>query len=117
MASGSHFSTLGLSGVVMGMMGLFAYLLPKGKIRCYYWVVIFFGSVAIPAWALALWYIGGDIYTLFANTNHGVVNVMAHVTGGIAGYLFGIIFLQKVRADTRLMQADADRQALRARIA
>jgi hypothetical protein len=42
---------------------------------------------------------------------------MAHVTGGIAGYLFGIIFLQKVRAETRLMQADADRQALRARIA
>ena len=117
LASGSHFSTLGLSGVVMGMMGLFAYLLPKGKIRCYYWVIIFFGSVAIPAWALALWYIGGDIYTLFANTNHGVVNVMAHVTGGIAGYLFGIIFLQNVRADTRLMQAEADSQALRARIA
>jgi len=116
-ASGSHFSTLGLSGVVMGMMGLFAYLLPKGKIRCYYWVVIFFGSVAIPAWALALWYIGGDIFTLFASTDHGVVNVMAHVTGGIAGYLFGIIFLQKIRAETRLMQEGADSRALRARSA
>ncbi len=117
MASGSHFSTLGLSGVVMGMMGLFAYLLPKGKIRCYYWFIIFFGSVAVPAWALALWYIGGDIYTLFANTDHGVVNVMAHVTGGIAGYLFGIIFLQKVRAETRIMQQQTDSDALRARIA
>ena len=117
LASGTHFSTLGLSGIVMGMMGLFAYLLPKGKIRCYYWFIILFGSIAIPAWALALWYIGGDIYTLFASEDHGVVNVMAHVTGGIAGYLFGIIFLQKVRADTRMMQEDADREALRARIA
>jgi membrane associated rhomboid family serine protease len=117
LASGMHFSTLGLSGVVMGMMGLFAYLLPKGKIRCYYWFIIFFGSVAIPAWALALWYIGGDIYTLFASDDHGVVNVMAHVTGGIAGYLFGIIFLQKIRRETRMMQQDADRQALNARIA
>ena len=116
LASGSHFSTLGLSGVVMGMMGLFAYLLPKGKIRCYYWFIIFFGSVAVPAWALALWYIGGDIYTLFASEDHGMVNVMAHVTGGIAGYLFGIIFLQKVRTDTRMMQEDADREAHRARI-
>ncbi len=116
LASGSHFSTLGLSGVVMGMMGLFAYLLPKGKIRCYYWFIIFFGSIAVPAWALALWYIGGDIYTLFASKDHGMVNVMAHVTGGIAGYLFGIIFLQKVRMDTRMMQEDADREALRARI-
>jgi len=116
MASGNHFSTLGLSGVVMGMMGLFAYLLPKGKIRCYYWFIIIFGSVAIPAWALALWYIGGDIYTLFTTDDHGMVNVMAHVTGGIAGYLFGIIFLQKVRADTRMMQEHANREALRARI-
>ncbi len=116
-ASGSHFSTLGLSGVVMGMMGLFAYLLPKAKIRCYYWFIIFFGSVAIPAWALALWYIGGDIYTLFASEDHGMVNVMAHVTGGIAGYLFGIIFLQKVRWETRIMQQEADRKVLSARIA
>ena len=116
-ASGSHFSTLGLSGVVMGMMGLFAYLLPKAKIRCYYWFIIFFGSVAIPAWALALWYIGGDVYALFASEDHGMVNVMAHVTGGIAGYLFGIIFLQKVRWETRIMQQEADREVLRARIA
>ena len=117
LASGSHFSTLGLSGVVMGMMGLFAYLLPKGKIRCYYWFIIFFGSVAVPAWALALWYIGGDIYSLFASEDHGVVNVMAHVTGGIAGYLFGIVFLRKLRSETRMMQEDADREAVRARIA
>ena len=116
LASGTHYSTLGLSGIVMGMMGLFAYLLPKGKIRCYYWFIIFFGSVAVPAWALALWYIGGDIYTLFWSDDHGVVNVMAHVTGGIAGYLFGIVFLQKVRAETRMMQAEADREALRTRI-
>ncbi len=115
-ASGSHYSTLGLSGVVMGMMGLFAYLLPRGKIRCYYWFIVLFGSVAVPAWALALWYIGGDIYTLFANDDHGMVNVMAHVTGGIAGYLFGILFLQKVRWSTRIMQQEADRDALRARI-
>lgn len=116
LASGIHFSTLGLSGVVMGMMGLFAYLLPRGKIRCYYWIIIFFGSVAIPAWVLALWYIGGDIYTLFSTEDHGMVNVMAHVTGGVAGYLFGIVFLQEVRAETRMMQAEADRMALRARI-
>jgi len=116
-ASGTHFSTLGLSGVVMGMMGLFAYLLPKAKIRCYYWFIIFFGSVAIPAWALALWYIGGDVYALFASEDHGMVNVMAHVTGGIAGYLFGIIFLQKVRWETRIMQQEADKEVLRARIA
>ena len=114
LASGNHYSTLGLSGVVMGMMGAFAYLLPSGKIRCYYWFVVIFGSIAIPAWAIAIWYIGGDIYKLFTAESHGVVNVMAHVTGGVAGYLFGVIFLRSVRWETRILQHESDRQAKRA---
>lgn len=112
LASGSHFSTVGLSGVVTGMIGLFAFLLPSGRIRCYYWFIIFIGSVAVPAWALALWYIGGDIYRLFAYDDHGIVNVMAHVSGGIAGYLFGLIFLRKLRWEMRLHKAESDRHAL-----
>jgi membrane associated rhomboid family serine protease len=112
LASGNHFSTVGLSGVVTGMIGLFAYLLPGGKIRCYYWFVIFVGSVAVPAWALALWYIGGDIYKLFAYDDHGIVNVMAHVSGGIAGYLFGLIFLRRLRWEMRMHQIETNRHAL-----
>lgn len=111
-ASGNHFSTVGLSGIVTGMMGLFAFLLPSGRIRCYYWFIIFIGSVAVPAWALALWYIGGDIYQLFASDDHGIVNVMAHVSGGIAGYLFGLIFLRKIRWEMRMHQVESSRHAL-----
>ena len=92
-----HHWTLGLSGVVMGMMGLFAYLLPRGKIRCYYWFIVIFGSIAVPGWILAAWYIGGDIYQLFTRDEYGGVNVLAHVTGGVAGYLYGLLFLRKAR--------------------
>ena len=92
-----HHWTLGLSGVVMGMMGLFAYLLPHAKIRCYYWVIVIFGSIAVPGWTLALWYIGGDLYQLFTHDTHGGVNVLAHVAGGIAGYFYGFFFLKKAR--------------------
>jgi membrane associated rhomboid family serine protease len=107
-AAGEHYWTLGLSGVVMGMMGLFAYLLPKGKIKCVYFFIIIFGSIAIPGWMLAAWYIGGDIFSLFAYDDHGVVNVMAHVTGGIGGYLFGVAFLGKARKDAIHIQSDLD---------
>jgi membrane associated rhomboid family serine protease len=108
-AASQHYWTLGLSGIVMGMMGLFAFLLPRGKIKCYYFFIIVFGSVAIPGWALAAWYIGGDIFTLFAYDDYGVVNVMAHVMGGIGGYLFGAAFLREVRRDAVHLQADLDR--------
>jgi len=101
---GTHYSTLGLSGVVMGMIALNAYLLPAGYIRCYYWFVVIFGSVAVPVWALAIWYIGWDIYNLFSSADTGVVDVMAHVTGGAAGYLYGVAFLRRKRREIKAMR-------------
>jgi hypothetical protein len=37
---------------------------------------------------------------------------MAHVSGGIAGYLFGLIFLRKLRWEMRMHQIEANRHAL-----
>ena len=108
-AAGAHYWTLGLSGVVMGMMGLYSYLLPRGKIRCWYFFIIIFGSMAVPAWALTLWYVGGDIFKLFAYDDHGMVNVMAHVTGGISGFLFGLLFMRKAKERALALQGDLDR--------
>lgn len=108
-----HRWTLGLSGVVMGMMGLFAYLLPRGKIRCYYWFIVIFGSVAIPGWILAIWFIGGDIFRLFTYDDHGAINVLAHVSGGISGFLYGFFFLKRSRMVAAGLQRDIDRAALR----
>lgn len=114
-AAGEHYTTLGLSGVVMGMMGLLSFLLPRGKIKCLYFFVIIFGSIAIPGWMLAAWYIGGDIFALFAYEDHGVVNVLAHVMGGIGGYAFGVVFLREARKDATHIQDDFDRAAFEKR--
>jgi len=110
-----HHWSLGLSGVVMGMMGLFAYLLPRGRIRCYYWFIVIFGSIAVPGWLLAAWYIGGDIYQLFTRDEYGGVNVLAHVTGGIAGYVYGFFFLKKARLAANVLQNDIDSHFISAR--
>jgi len=109
----SHHWTLGLSGVVMGAMGLFAYLLPRGKIRCYYWLIVFIGSIALPGWMLAAWYIGGDVYRLFSSDDHGAINVLAHVAGGISGFLYGFFFLKGARMLAASLQRDMDKRALR----
>ena len=108
-----HHWTLGLSGVVMGMMGLFAYLLPRGKIRCYYWIIVIFGSVAVPGWILAVWYIGADMYQLFSSDDHGAINVLAHVAGGISGFLYGFFFLKGSRLLASSLQDDLDKTSLR----
>ena len=107
-----HHWTLGLSGVVMGVMGLFAWLIPWGKIRCYYWFIVIFGSVAVPGWILAAWYIGGDIYQLITHDEHGGINVLAHVAGGVAGYLYGFFFLKKGREAAAMIQQKIDQGAI-----
>ncbi|WP_223296627.1 rhomboid family intramembrane serine protease [Thiorhodovibrio frisius] len=99
--------TLGFSGVVMGMIGLSAFLMPKARIRTFYWVGIAFGHFYIPAWILALWFIGWDTWRVISSADVGNVNVIAHVAGGVAGYLIGFYFLQKQRA---LNQDDLDEE-------
>jgi len=90
--------TLGLSGVVMGMIGLFVYLMPSFNIRCFLWFIVIFRIVTIPAWILACWYIGWDIYNLFTDDNQSNVNFVAHVSGACFGYLFGVLFCRDIKS-------------------
>ena len=87
--------TLGLSGVVMGMIGVFAYLMPKVNIKCFIWIIIFVRVIRIPAWILATWYIGWDLYGVFSSSDTSNTNFVAHISGAFIGALFGIVFLRK----------------------
>ncbi len=84
--------TIGLSGVVMGMIGTFMFLVPYARIRCFLWVVVFFRIISVPAWILAGWYVGWDIYQLFYGSEQSNINLVAHVSGACFGYLFGFLF-------------------------
>lgn len=91
--------TVGLSGVVMGMMALLTYLMPHGRIKCFYWIVVKFGIVAIPAWLLFVWYAGFDVYQLMSNASLGEINLVAHVSGATIGYVLGLLFFRQYRRD------------------
>ena len=87
--------TIGLSGVVMGVIGLFAYLAPTARIRCVLWLLVFWRVLRVPAWVLALWYVGWDVYNLTHNDGSSHVNFVAHVSGAALGYLSGVVFFRK----------------------
>ena len=91
--------TLGLSGVVTGMIGLSAYLMPKARIRVLFWLIVIVKRLYIPAWILAVWYIGWDMYELFKSGNSGGVNLMSHVSGGITGYVLGMLWFKERREE------------------
>lgn len=95
--------TVGLSGVVMGMMAMFAFFLPHGKIKCFLWFLIIIRFVSIPAWILASWYIGWDVLALLRSEEMGGVNIIAHVSGVAIGYLLGVAFFRPRRAEIRAL--------------
>ncbi len=88
--------TLGYSGVVMGIIGLSAYLMPKARIRTFMW---FFPTITtvlhIPAWILAAWFVGWDTFYLVTEGTANGIDFMAHVSGGVIGYLLGVWWFQE----------------------
>ncbi len=93
--------TLGLSGVVTGMIGLSAFLMPQARIRVFGWFVVVWKIFYVPAWVLAVIYIGLDAWEMVTEENYHGINVVAHVSGGVAGYLYGFLWLKERREDTR----------------
>lgn len=87
--------TVGLSGVVMGMIALFVFFIPQARISCFLWLVWFYRRFAVPAWLLAAWFIGWDLYSQFSGGKAGV-NVVAHLSGAAIGFALGVtLFRQK----------------------
>lgn len=85
--------TFGLSGVVMGMIGVFVYLMPKINIRCFLWFFVIFRIVKVPAWLLAAWYVSWDIYALYFAEDQSAINFIAHISGATIGFGLGLLFL------------------------
>lgn len=110
------FPTLGLSGVVMGMIGVFVYLMPKINIRCFLWFFIIFRMVKVPAWLLAAWYVSWDIYALYFSESQSAINFIAHLSGATIGFGLGLIFLvdrkEKLEDEMRLYM-EAEEQNLK----
>ncbi|MFK5984810.1 MAG: rhomboid family intramembrane serine protease [Pseudomonadota bacterium] len=98
--------SMGLSGVVMGMIGMSAYLMPKARIKVFVWFIVIVKNFYIPAWILAAWYIGWDTWEMLTSDDYGGVDVVAHVSGGIAGYIFGILWFKDIKKNTKDELAD-----------
>ena len=89
--------TLGFSGVVSGMIGLAAFLMPWARIKVFIWFFFYLRIFAVPAWFVALWFIGWDTYDLMSTDEHGGINVLVHVIGGFTGYFLGFVLFKEQR--------------------
>jgi membrane associated rhomboid family serine protease len=84
--------TLGFSGVVMGMIGLSAFLMPHARVRVFCWLIVW-KTFFVPAWIVAAIYLGLDVWAMLTLNDFGGINLVAHVAGGLTGYLYGVLRL------------------------
>lgn len=88
--------TLGLSGVVMGVMALLTYFVPRAGIRCILWLVVFWKRFSVPAWLFLLFYVGWDVHAQITGSG-GSTNLVAHLSGAGLGLLLGITLFRGKR--------------------
>ena len=97
---------VGASGAIAGLMGAFAVLFGKKRVKIFYSLGFYFNYLKIPAIILLPIWIGNEFYQLFGGGASHVAYV-AHIGGLIGGALFGLVclklslgFNQDVIADT-----------------
>jgi len=84
-------STIGLSGVVWGYMGIFVARYPRDNISCFVWIVVLFKVIEIPAVIFILGYLGWNIIDA-RHADVSNVNYAAHFSGFAAGVIFKLLF-------------------------
>ena len=95
----SNSATVGASGSISAVTGLYLVLLPQTNIKLFVWYIIYMGVWEIPSVYFILFEIGLNVVQQMIGQDN--VAYMAHITGAVAGILIGLILLF-----SRLVQRD-----------
>jgi len=83
-------ASVGASGAISGLMGLYTVLFGRRKINFFYWAFVYFDYVRAPAIILLPLWIGYQVVQLLLSGGDGV-NYTAHIGGLSSGALIGLL--------------------------
>jgi membrane associated rhomboid family serine protease len=92
--------TLGASGAISAVAGMFLVLLPRTHIRMFIWIIVYVDVWEIPSAWFILFSVGKDLFEKVIWHDTGTA-YEAHLTGNLAGFVIGMLLLL-----TRLVQRD-----------
>ena len=93
-ASESLIPSLGASGAIAGLMGMYAVLFNTRKVRFFYFIYVYFDYVKLPAIYLLVLWLGFEIYQQTAYSQYSNVNYLAHIGGLVSGALISFIIIK-----------------------
>lgn len=80
---------IGASGAIAGLMGMYAVLFWTRRVRFFYFLLVYFDYVKLPAIVLLPLWIGNELYQIWQHSDSGV-NYLAHIGGLCSGALLGL---------------------------
>lgn len=98
---------VGLSGVAMGMMALLTVLVPRARVWCFFWLLLWVRRFTVPIVLIAIWYIGWNIYDVRHDMDSNI-NYVAHVSGAITGIILGLLYRMFARNRLDALSAVAE---------
>lgn len=93
-ASNSLIPSLGASGAIAGLMGMYAVLFNTRKVRFFYFIYVYFDYVKLPAIYLLVLWLGFEIYQQVAYSRFSNVNYLAHIGGLVSGAFIAFIIVK-----------------------
>ncbi len=110
----SPIPTVGASGAISGVMGAYLVLFPRVRVRMFFFFLIFWKVIPLPAWAVLLWWFGMQLLSGLPQVltpspeMAGGVAVWAHIGGFLAGVLLVRLFEDPVLVRRRLLLSVTD---------
>ena len=90
---GSKVPLIGASGAISGVIAAYLMIWPRANIRVFYWWIIFFGTINVPAFVvLGFWLFEQFIALPAALKMQGGVAIAAHLGGFVCGLILTPIF-------------------------
>jgi membrane associated rhomboid family serine protease len=87
----SQVPMVGASGAIAGVMGSYLLLFPKAKVDIFFFFIVFFRIIPIPAWLmLILWFGLQFLGGIGSDPNQGGTAYWAHAGGFVAGLLLTV---------------------------
>ena len=93
-ASESLIPSIGASGAIAGLMGMYAVLFNTRKVRFFYFIYVYFDYVKLPAIYLLVLWLGFQIYQQLEYSQYSNVNYLAHIGGLLSGALIAFVLLK-----------------------
>jgi membrane associated rhomboid family serine protease len=92
----SQIPMVGASGAISGVIGGYLLLYPKANIRVFYWIILFIGTIMVPAYlVLGIWLLEQVLLFPESMKNAGGVAIAAHLGGFAGGFIITPLFKKK----------------------